>query len=305
MKKDFAWLSGAIGTIFVGQIALLVWLYRSWSSPGDPGRTGILFRFLSFLTLGLTGVIGYRLPTLQRRIAVFAAGAARAARLRAQGEQVRVLRGQRHDFANHLQVISGLAQLGKLDRLFAYIQEIAGESAGISQLAAVKPAEISTVLQIGVYAALTAPVPLELVLETDLSDFGADPANAGSLLDSVMDHLVRRLQARGEGSGGVLIKISETADDYVFALSGPAEVLNGLDSLPSSVVGTDNPGFPLDGLTVGACLREWDGRVETINTSDGSSVVALHFKKASHECDTQVILPMPRADLPGSLKPSV
>ncbi|VBB07878.1 signal transduction histidine kinase sporulation regulator spoob [Lucifera butyrica] len=40
-------------------------------------------------------------------------------------ELVRLLRIQRHDFINHMQVIHAMIQLGKTDRAMKYIEELA------------------------------------------------------------------------------------------------------------------------------------------------------------------------------------
>ena len=42
-----------------------------------------------------------------------------------------LLRLQRHDFLNHLQVIHAMVQLGKGDRAISYIEELAREPRGL------------------------------------------------------------------------------------------------------------------------------------------------------------------------------
>lgn len=49
-------------------------------------------------------------------------------------EVIRLLRVQRHDFINHLQVIHGLLQLGRTERAVIYIEELAKNPDLISKL---------------------------------------------------------------------------------------------------------------------------------------------------------------------------
>lgn len=48
-------------------------------------------------------------------------------------ELIRLLRLQRHDFINHIQVIHGFLQLGKPQRALEYIEELAKDSAMVAR----------------------------------------------------------------------------------------------------------------------------------------------------------------------------
>ncbi len=43
-------------------------------------------------------------------------------------EITRLLRAQRHDFVNHIQVVHALLQLGKIDRAKEYLEDIAKDT---------------------------------------------------------------------------------------------------------------------------------------------------------------------------------
>ena len=47
-------------------------------------------------------------------------------------ESVELLRIQRHDFINHLQVIHALLQLGRSEKALTYIEELAKDASSIS-----------------------------------------------------------------------------------------------------------------------------------------------------------------------------
>ena len=57
-----------------------------------------------------------------------------------------VIQVQRHDFLNHMQVISGLLQLNKLDRLRDYLGQVSMELARFSKTTRVKIPEVTACL---------------------------------------------------------------------------------------------------------------------------------------------------------------
>ncbi len=49
-------------------------------------------------------------------------------------EVVRLLRIQRHDFINHLQVLHALLQMGKIDRAMNYMEDLAKDTNAVPEL---------------------------------------------------------------------------------------------------------------------------------------------------------------------------
>jgi hypothetical protein len=101
------------------------------------------------IAIGLAVALVYELPGLtafaRRGLASVAVAATcvlldfesrRHARLLAvaESEGAQLLRYRRHDYANHLQVISGWAQMGDRERLLAYVRQIAAEMEQESRL---------------------------------------------------------------------------------------------------------------------------------------------------------------------------
>ena len=56
------------------------------------------------------------------------------AELSPDGETIRLLRCQRHDFINHLQVLYTLLQMGRTEKALVYIQELAQNPDKISDV---------------------------------------------------------------------------------------------------------------------------------------------------------------------------
>ncbi|MBC7106036.1 MAG: Spo0B domain-containing protein [Firmicutes bacterium] len=84
------------------------------------------------------------------------------------GRCLRVLRSQQHDFLNHLQVLSGLAQLGRTEELRAYISEVVREIGSVRRVTRLKmPSLALALLALRTEAALRE-IAVELDVATDL-----------------------------------------------------------------------------------------------------------------------------------------
>lgn len=53
------------------------------------------------------------------------------AKMEVQEEVLLLLKMQRHDFINHLQVIHAMIQLGKMDKALIYIEELSKDPRGL------------------------------------------------------------------------------------------------------------------------------------------------------------------------------
>lgn len=85
------------------------------------------------------------------------------------GRCLQVLRSQQHDFLNHLQVLSGLAQLGRTEELRAYITEVVREIGAVRRVTHLRmPALALALLALRAEAALRE-VTVEVDVATDLA----------------------------------------------------------------------------------------------------------------------------------------
>lgn len=79
-----------------------------------------------------------------------------------------IIQAQRHDFLNHFQVISGLLQLNKIDRVREYIGQVSMEMVQFSKTAKVNVPEVTAALLAAFHDASMSHIELELTVETDL-----------------------------------------------------------------------------------------------------------------------------------------
>lgn len=125
---------------------------------------------------------------------------------------LQVLRSQQHDFLNHLQVLSGLAQLGRTEELRAYIVEVVREMAATRRIIHLKqPAVALTLLVLRTEAALRE-VALELDVDTDLGRCRVPERVLVQTLTRLTDGLLTGASTAGVGRLG--LTVSETASGY-------------------------------------------------------------------------------------------
>ena len=90
---------------------------------------------------------------------------------------------QRHDFLNHLQVISGLLQMNKVDRVRDYLNQVCMEMVQFSKTSRVAIPELTAALIIGINDAAMFQIELVLTINSDL----AECAVPGSVVGEVME----------------------------------------------------------------------------------------------------------------------
>lgn len=113
------------------------------------------------------------------------------AHLKENKELLETLRSHRHDFINHLQVISGLIQLNKPQQAQEYILEIVDELRNNKRIRFVGRPEIDALLLKKAAQAYELSIPFEVVAESEFEGLtipGLDVARIlGNLIENALD----------------------------------------------------------------------------------------------------------------------
>jgi hypothetical protein len=155
-------------------------------------------------------------------------------------ELLRFIRNYSHDFQNHLQVISALAQLNRTERIREYIGQVSGQLREITKIAVVHPPELATALLafqqqvtrygvpvlVEVQAAASAQWPLpaaqaqgrEEQVEVQTRASGQWPAAPGG--EALLRQAFREL-------GTLMGFLEGSAEPVVLTLSKPADDFDG------------------------------------------------------------------------------
>lgn len=100
---------------------------------------------------------------------------------------------QRHDFLNHLQVISGLLQLNRGEQAREYIKNTAGDITRLSRVVHLKVPEAAAALLLAHNGAAERGVNVQYAVEADLDRCMVPGDKLGSLLETVLMYAVECL----------------------------------------------------------------------------------------------------------------
>lgn len=152
-------------------------------------------------------------------------------------ELLEVLRVQRHDFMNHLQIISGMVQLNKTDKVFDYIREIAGQMSEAGRITALVIPEAAASLLINRHRAAKQGMEVRLGITTNMTGCKPDGPALAEIIDGLITLAVRETCGENCMPGEVFVDIKEEGAGFVLAVAfacsrekfaGPPEALVNL-----------------------------------------------------------------------------
>lgn len=156
---------------------------------------------------------------------------------------VKLLRIQKHDYLNQLQVIQGMLQLNKADRALGYIKEVTREIQRTGTVMRLADPVLVALLLSYVRQAMEKEIKTTVMAETDMRQPGI-PSDALYQLEEVTWNSFIRMLAEGTESKSLSLSIKEDDKNYVFdyclSFSGLslAMVKEGIDPVKSLVSST-------------------------------------------------------------------
>jgi len=172
----------------------------------------------------------------------------------------------RHDFLNHLQVISGYVQLNKTERAREYIREVTGNLQRLSKVVHLKVPEMAAAFLLGEEMAAGMEIRTIYNVESDLEGCAVPGPVAGRALYAVLQEVFRAIDAGGrEERSSLVIDILGNGENCGCTLK--FRVGEGLDDIDEKVGRIDRR------------LREYGGRLNWTMDSE------------SGECRLEMILP--------------
>ncbi|MFZ5643181.1 MAG: Spo0B domain-containing protein [Bacillota bacterium] len=128
---------------------------------------------------------------------------------------------QRHDFLNHLQVISGLVQLNKIDRVREYINQVSLEVERLSKVGHLVAPEVAAVLLVGHFLAGKHQVEVLYDINTDLKDCSVPGNILGEVVEAVFKQSLESLVPPGIPNRKLRISLNESEKKYLFRIFCP------------------------------------------------------------------------------------
>lgn len=133
-----------------------------------------------------------------------------------------VIQVQRHDFLNHLQVISGFLQLNKPERIREYIELVTIEMRVMGQTARLKIPAVTAALLVGFNEAAKYQAEMKLTVNTNLAQCTVPGPVVGEALENVLHCYFKNLSSPESGERNFVIRIVESEEEYVICLCSPA-----------------------------------------------------------------------------------
>ncbi|MHB1041385.1 MAG: Spo0B domain-containing protein [Eubacteriales bacterium] len=125
-----------------------------------------------------------------------------------------VVRIQRHDFLNHLQVISGLLQLNKADRAREYIGQVSREIGKAGKMSRIKTPEVEAAILGVFYDAANYEIEVKLSANTGMEECGLPGPVAGETLEKIFALALRSLASSGRGQKSLEVVFDEHEKNY-------------------------------------------------------------------------------------------
>jgi len=148
------------------------------------------------------------------------------------GELIYLLKTQRHDFVNHLQVVRGYIQLGKIDLASKYIVEISQELAEASQVLQVPWPELAAVMMLKGKQVKDSRTTVKLSLGQNLERVCENPPEAlAGIIGDIYELVCNQLGSCSIDRQQVAVDVNEEDGTYVIRFSWAQESGNPFDKI--------------------------------------------------------------------------
>ncbi len=146
-------------------------------------------------------------------------------KLKFSKEVIDALQSQKHDFINHLSLISGMIQLEKHQQALEYIFKISDNEEGIFAISKIENAEVAALLGRKCAIAEKKEIKVDLDISTSLEELQMNPVNICKVLFNLIDNAIYELE-RYEGDKILTIYIYEHENFYVIEIGNSYPVLS-------------------------------------------------------------------------------
>ncbi len=153
----------------------------------------------------------------------------------------KTLRGQRHDFLNHLQVVYSLMEMEEYKTAREYIEKVYGDIQKVSKVLKTSNAAVNALLQAKLLACEKNGITAELDVATQLKDFKIPSWEFCRVLGNLLDNAIYALQDK-EKDRLVRIELYEDLKFFYFKVSD-----NGVPIDPKLYEKIFEPGFTTKG----------------------------------------------------------
>ncbi|MFC5701248.1 sensor histidine kinase [Cohnella faecalis] len=138
------------------------------------------------------------------------------------------IRGQRHDFLNHVQVIHTMAQMRKIDQLQQYLGELVKESQGISEIVNHSSPVLAAFIKAKITVAISKSIAFtyELPNRWDSSDTSVKTIDIVKILGNLVDNAFDEVASLPQIERIVHVIVRHEEDGLTLEIRNKGRVLN-------------------------------------------------------------------------------
>jgi len=137
-------------------------------------------------------------------------------------EAIKVIRTERHDFLNHLQVISGLLQLKKEERALEYIGKITEEIYDLGKITRINDSKLATSILLKNYEAHEKGIKVNLDIQTQMDGLKTSGELLSEKIRKIFDVffvVCTSIDAKVGNEINLSIKEDEEEESYLLKMS--------------------------------------------------------------------------------------
>jgi two-component system sensor histidine kinase AgrC len=174
------------------------------------------------------------------------------------------LRGQKHDFNNHLQVISMLAQDNRLPKVLEYLKDLTEEAVGVNNMLGMQCPAVGALIGSKVGLAKRGGIELEYDVQGDIEGGRVKPLHLCRILGNLLDNSIEAVNELQIPSPKVKLKAYCDTGKIYISVKNPGQihpfVMNRLFEPGASTKKGDNRGMGLN--IVKGIVDMYNGRIE-------------------------------------------
>ncbi|SHH38245.1 Sensor_kinase_SpoOB-type, alpha-helical domain [Caloranaerobacter azorensis DSM 13643] len=136
-----------------------------------------------------------------------------------------LVREQRHDLLNHMQIIYGLLKLKKYDRLEEYLLEFGKETEKLKPLVNTGVPEVDILLQFKINKALRLNIDVDLTIKCKIDNLKINPFDLNKILSNLLDNAIDATLELEEDKRFIGVNMFQTPMDYIFTIENSCKLL--------------------------------------------------------------------------------
>ncbi|MDS0525703.1 Spo0B domain-containing protein [Clostridium sp. SHJSY1] len=193
----------------------------------------------------------------------------------------KTLRGQRHDYLNHIQVIYSLMELEEFDEARKYIEPVYKDIVRVSKALKTSKPAVNALLQAKLQVAEKNKIEMELEIKSDLTHLNMEPWDFCRVIGNIMDNAIFVLKLKPDNRY-MLVEFSEDLDNIKINISNNGDIIpkDSLDNIFKEGFTTKgNNGDGMGLAIVKEIVENFLGKIEVLSTKERTTFQIILPKK--------------------------